>query len=125
MRLVAATIATVLLLALGCAPRGPIVDTGSRPEGVGGTIAGTVTADGTAALSARTVTAVNVETGARFDTSTAVNGGYTVKVPAGKYKLEVELRPGEALAKTPNATEVNVGDLDAGRNFVVTVSAGR
>jgi hypothetical protein len=42
-------------------------------------------------------------------------------VPAGNYRLEVELRSGETLATQPDATEVDAGDLDAGRNFVVAL----
>jgi hypothetical protein len=114
-----------LLLSLGCHPGVPVVDTGPKPD-VGGSISGRVVADGGAnALSARKVTAVNTATGARFDVSTATNGGYTVRVPAGTYKLEVELRPGERLATEPGSTEVEVGDLDAGRDFVVAVAARR
>jgi hypothetical protein len=92
---------------------------------VGGSIAGRVTAnDGATALGARKVTAVNESTGARFDVSTAANGGYTVRVPPGTYRLEVELRQGETVASEPASTEVAPGDLDAGRDFVVAV-AGR
>jgi hypothetical protein len=112
----------VMLLSLGCGPRGPILGTATKPEGVGGTISGIVSAnDGTTAIAARTVTAINMETGARFDTSTATNGGYTIKVPKGMYRLELELRPGETIATQPSATEINTGDLDSGRNFVVNV----
>jgi hypothetical protein len=111
----------VLALAMGCAPRGPVVDTGARPEGVGGTIAGSVTASGeTSPLSGRKVTAIDEGTSARFETSTAANGGYSMKVPAGKYRLEVELRAGEALEARPEATDVGVGDIDSARDFVVT-----
>jgi hypothetical protein len=89
---------------------------------VGGTIAGAVRASGgSSALSGRKVTAINEATGARFETSTAANGGYTVKVPAGTYRLEVELRAGEAVQTHPDATEVNVGDLDPDRDFVLSV----
>jgi hypothetical protein len=103
-------------------PRGPVVDTGSKPEGVGGTISGTVRASqGTASLAGRKVTAINVDTGARYEASTATNGGYTIKVPRGKYRVEVELRAGETLANAPAETEINVGDIDAQRNFEVTV----
>ena len=110
----------VMLLSLGCGPRGPILGTATKPEGVGGTIAGIVTADdGTTAISARKVTAINMETGARFDTSTATNGGYTIKVPKGMYRLELELRAGETIATQPESTAVNTGDLDSGRNFVL------
>ncbi len=115
----------VLLLSLACSPGGPVIDTGPRPD-VGGSISGIVTAnDGATALGARRVTAVNVETGARIDTSTTSTGGYTMRVPRGTYRLEVELRPGETLATQPDSTEVNAGDLDAGRNFVLAVAGQR
>src|SRR5688500_17338194 len=114
--------AFALTVTLACAARGPVIDTGTRPEGVGGTIAGAVRASGgSSALSGRKVTAINGATGARFETSTAANGGYTVKVPAGTYRLEVELRAGEAVQTHPDATEVNVGDLDPDRDFVLSV----
>jgi hypothetical protein len=121
-----AVVAAVLLMSLGCGPRGPILGTTTKPVGVGGTIAGIVkTADGSTALSARKVTAINAETGARFEASTASNGGYTIQVPKGKYRLEVELRPGETLESQPGSTDINVGDLDARRDFAVTVTARR
>ena len=117
-------VAVVLLLAsVACAPRGPVVDTGPRPEGVGGTIAGRVDAgDGGTPVASRKVTAINTASGARFEVSTAANGGYTLKVPAGTYRLEVELRSGETVATQPATTEVNVGDLDPDRNFVLAVA---
>jgi hypothetical protein len=117
-------VTAVLLMLVGCGPRGPILGGGTTPPGVGGTIAGIVKSDGgTTVLTARKVTAVNVETGARFEGSTASNGGYTIQVPKGKYRLELELRPGETLKDEPVSTDINVGDLDARRDFVVTVSA--
>jgi hypothetical protein len=107
-------------MSVACMPHGPVVDTGSKPEGVGGTIAGIVRTSGGAPLTARKVTATNMATGATYEASTAVNGGYTIKVPSGKYRLAVELRAGEALAKEPVETEVNTSDLDPKRDFVVT-----
>jgi hypothetical protein len=105
-----------------CMPRGPILDTGSKPPNVGGTISGTVRASGgTVSLTGRKVTATNVATGERFEASTAVNGGYTIKVPVGRYRLEVELREGESLAETPAETEINASDMDADRDFIITV----
>lgn len=118
MRLMSATV-VALLLSAGCHP-GPVIDTGPEPPGVGGTIAGMVRAsDGATPLSARTVTAINSATGARFDVSTATNGGYTLKVPTGTYRLELELRGGERINTQPEPTEVNAGDLDSDRDFVV------
>ena len=120
MRLSAALVGGLLLLNVACAPRGPIAGA-VVPDNVGGTIAGRVTTgagEGTA-LSSRKVTATNTATGARFEASTATNGGYTMKVPTGTYRLEVELRAGEKVATEPGTTDVNVGDVDADRNFVL------
>jgi hypothetical protein len=113
--------AACLVLAAACAPRGPVIGTTAVPD-VGGTIAGAVRGSGGATpLPGRKVTVINEASGARFETSTGANGGYTVKVPAGNYRLEVELREGEAVEEQPPATEVNVGDLDPDRDFVLTV----
>ena len=120
MRAHVAVVTVVLLMSLGCGPRGPIFGAGATPPGAGGTIAGVVTtAGGATALSARKVVAIDADTGARFEASTATNGGYTIKVPKGKYRLEVELRAGETLDTQPGATDINVGDLDAQRNFSI------
>ena len=98
-------IAGVALLSTACVTHGrAVIDPTSNVEGVGGTIAGAVRASGdTSPLSGRTVTATNEQSGATFAASTAINGGYTVKVPAGKYRLDVELRAGESLT-SPNVS---------------------
>jgi hypothetical protein len=91
---------------------------------VGGTIAGLVsTAEATVAVPSRKITVVETTTGSRYDTTTAGNGGYTIKVPEGTYRIELELRAGEVLTKQPDPTAVTNGDLDTGRDFVITVRA--
>ena len=115
----------LLIAAVGCAPHQAAIDTGPKPTGVGGTIAGIVSvADSNAALSGRRVTAINLASGARFEATTAENGGYTIKVPTGKYRLELALQPGEVLVKQPEETDINPSDLDASRNFLVSVRKG-
>ena len=99
----------------------PVIDLGEKPPQVGGTIAGIVRSSGGTPLSARKVVATDTASGTKFEESTAVNGGYTIKVPSGTYRLEVELREGETLTTRPDPTQVNVGDLDGQRDFVVTV----
>ena len=102
--------------------QGPVLTGGSKQPSVGGTIAGFVTtADSTVALPGRKVTAIETTTGSRYDATTGINGGYTIKVPEGTYRIEVELQAGEALAKQPAPTRVNKSDLDPRRNFVITV----
>jgi hypothetical protein len=108
-----------------CHP-GPVVNAGAKQPSVGGTIAGVVsTPDPAVAVPGRKVTAVETTKGSRYDTTTAANGGYTIQVPEGTYRIEVELRPGEALAKQPDTTKVNNSDLDSGRDFVITAKPAR
>lgn len=120
-----ALIAVAIVSCLGCHP-GPVLGTGKEMK-VGGTIAGRVSAaDQTTAVVSRKVTVVNVATGARFEATTGVDGGYTIKVPTtGTYRIEVELRPGEAITKKPEDTHITNGDIDSGRDFVITIKTDR
>ena len=108
------------IMLAACAQRGPIMNAGDKTAAAGGTISGVVRASGSnAPLTGRKVTAIDVSSGARFDVTTAANGGYTIKVPVGKYRVEVELRQGESLAEAPADLEINTSDLDAGRDFLI------
>lgn len=110
-----------VMTAVGC--HGAVISTDPDLK-VGGTIAGIVRAtDGSMPLVTRKVTAIHAVSGARFETTTGVNGGYTIKVPQeGRYRIEVELRDGEVVSKGPEETVVNNGDLDPGRDFEITVA---
>jgi len=113
------------LLTAACHP-GPVVNAGAKQPPVGGTIAGIVTtSDSAVAVPGRKVTVVETTSGSRYDTTTATNGGYTIKVPEGTYRIEVELRPGETLAKQPDQTKIGNSDLDSGRDFVITARTAR
>jgi hypothetical protein len=118
----ALALGSLLVVAAGC--RGPVITTDPGLK-VGGTIAGIVRAtEGSVPLATRKVTAIHATSGARFETTTGSNGGYTIKVPeVGRYRLEVELRDGEVVAKGPEETEINNGDLDPGRDFEITVAS--
>jgi hypothetical protein len=107
-----------ILFLAGCHGE-PVIDTTPHVS-VGGSIAGIVSTDAKVALANRKVTAINVGTGTRYDATTGINGGYTIKVPEGTYRLELELHADEAIAKQPNETHINNSDLDAGRDFVLT-----
>lgn len=114
----------VALLALGssgCRTGVPIVDRGEKPPTQEGTIAGHVRTDGDVAVVTRVVRAVAVSTGMKYETTTNNAGSYTLKVPPGRYRLEVELRDGERLSKEPGETQINASDLDPGRHFVIVV----
>ncbi len=119
MRLLHIAAALALLIAAACHP-GPVFGTGPRPADVGGTIAGLVSAEGNVPLSGRKVTAIETTSGTRYDATTGTNGGYTMKVPLGTYRLEIELRPGEKVVKQPGETRINKSDLDPSRDFVIS-----
>ena len=113
------------LLTAACHP-GPVVNAGAKQPPVGGTIAGIVTtSDSAVAVPGRKVRVIETTSGSRYDTTTATNGGYTIKVPEGTYRIEVELRPGETLAKQPDQTKIGNSDLDSGRDFVITARTAR
>jgi hypothetical protein len=118
----ALALGSLVIVAVAC--RGPVITTDPGLN-VGGTIAGIVRAtDGSVPLVTRKVTAIHAASGARYETTTGVNGGYTIKVPQqGRYRIEVELRQGETIAKGPEETDVNNGDLDPGRDFEITIAA--
>src|SRR5262245_40735996 len=109
------------ILASACRTGVPVIDTGAKPPTEDGTVAGHVTSGGgTTAVPGRVVRAISVESGQKYETTTNNAGTYTLKVPPGKYKLEVELRPGEKLTKEPGETEVHKSDLDPNRDFDIT-----
>jgi hypothetical protein len=106
--------------AAACRTGVPVVDTGAKPPTVEGTIAGRVLTDGNAAVVSRVVRAIAAD-GKRHEVTTNSAGTYTLKVPPGKYRLEVELRDGERLVKEPGETTVNASDLDPRRDFVIGI----
>ena len=116
---------TALVAACGPGPMGrpgPVVNT--QPNKVGGTIAGIVkTTDNAVAVPGRKVTVIETKTGKRHETTTAANGGYTIQVPSGTYRFEIEMRPGETLTKQPEQTHVGNSDLDTTRDFIITTRA--
>ena len=113
-------VATVMLAALVAACHAaPIAYRGQAVPGVGGTISGVVRSAAGTSLEGRKVIAIDTSTLARFEGTTAANGGYTIQVPAGMYRLELVLMPGEAITTQPSPTRIDVGDLDAQRDFIV------
>jgi hypothetical protein len=111
------------LAATACLSSRPVVDTGSKPPAQDGTIAGHVTTDGDAPVVTRKVRVVPVDGGTPYETTTNNAGSYSLKVRPGRYRLEVELRPGERVVKQPEDTEVNPSDLDPDRNFVISAAS--
>ena len=115
---IARPLLAVLFLSLAACHPGPVVTTDPKLP-VGGTIAGIVSSEAKTPVVGRKVTAINTDTGSRYDATTGANGGYTIKVPEGTYKIEVELQAGETITKQPGQTRVNKSDLDPRRDFII------
>jgi hypothetical protein len=118
MRLFRSVAAAALLALVACHP-GPVVTTDPKLP-VGGTIAGIVSSQSKTAVVGRKVTVINTATGSKYEATTGANGGYTIKVPEGTYKIEVELNAGETITKQPGETKINKSDLDPRRDFIIS-----
>lgn len=90
-----------LALALAACRTGvPVIDATDRPSGVLGTITGTVSgSDGETPVAGRRIHAINLDTGARESGVTSTTGGFTFKLPPGRYRVEVDLLAGETLVE--------------------------
>jgi hypothetical protein len=97
-----------------------VADAGPKPPPAEGTISGLLQTPGNgAAVVGRKVTVINNADGRRYEVSTNNTGGFTVKVPAGTYRIEVEQQPGEVVTGAPTAQHVGASDIDA--RIVITV----
>jgi hypothetical protein len=110
------------LMSIGACRQGvPVIDTSPGPAVQDGTISGTVRGpEGTSAIDGRVVEAVNIDTGARQRATTNSAGGFTFKLPPGKYRIEITLREGESIVKQPGVINLNRSDVDAHADFVLS-----
>lgn len=115
-----------LLLSSACRRGVPAVDLGPKPPAAEGTITGIVRGpEGTSPLAGRTVEIVNEGTGERRTVQTGDNGGFTIKLPAGKYRLELPLKAGETIVKRPGLVDLDKGDIDSHIEFVLSSRIAR
>jgi hypothetical protein len=118
-RSVGVRLGLLVMLSAGCRTGQPIIDVSGNPA-TPGTIGGILQgAGGGDPFAGRRVQAVSLATGARYSAVTSVTGGFSIQVPPGNYRLEVELRAGEAVVKEPGTIHINKSDLDA--NIMVEV----
>ena len=109
-----------LLYASACRQGVPALDLGPKPPSARGTITGLVHGPGDSALQGRVVELVNVATGEKHTATTAMNGGFTIELPKGKYRLSLQLHAGESLVRQPDIVDLDRGDIDSHIEFVVT-----
>jgi hypothetical protein len=112
-------LALTALLGAACRPGQPIIDTTPGKNTTPGTIAGNVRTNADDPLPGRRVQAIDTVTGQRYSAITGVTGGFSIKVPPGKYRLELELRDQETVVRQPGIIDINQSDLDTDLNIVV------
>lgn len=114
---------SALLTIAACRQGMPVIDTTPGPVQADGTISGTVRGPaGSSAVVGRTVEVVNLATGHRQTTTTNEAGGFTFKVPPGRYRVVLALLDGEVIIKQPSVIQVNRSDVDAHADFVLGTS---
>jgi hypothetical protein len=118
-RVLAGSLVLVALAGAACRPGTPIVNTDPVRATTPGTIAGAVRTTAGDPLPDRRVEAVDTGTGQRYAAVTGVTGGYSIKVPPAKYRLELELREKEAIVRQPGTIDINSSDLDPDMDIVV------
>jgi hypothetical protein len=118
-RFAAVAVAAVLTAAMGCRTGQPIYDRTAEDQTTPGTIAGILTDAGGDPVAGRPVHAVTLSGGGRFSATTSVTGGFSIPVPPGKYRLEVDLREGERVVRSPGTIDINESDLDANLEIVI------
>lgn len=119
-RRLAAVALAVALAAGGCRAGQPIYSRTPGNQLTPGTIAGNVHAgEGGDPLPGRRIEAVELTSGRRYSATTNVTGGFSIPVPPGQYRLDVELREGERVIRSPGSIDINDSDLDANLEVVI------
>lgn len=113
------SVVLVLMAGPGCRSGQPIFVSSTGDKTTPGTIGGIVSAVGGERLAGRGVHAVRVGGAERYSAVTSVMGGFSIKVPPGEYRLEVDLREGEKVVRSPGVININRSDLDANLEIVV------
>lgn len=120
MRRVAAVSAVLVLLAgAACRTSRPVWSATPGDDTTPGTIAGILTMSGGEPVAGRRVDAVSLAGAQRYSATTNITGGFSIKVPPGKYRLQPELREGETVVSDPGIVDINESDLDANREIVI------
>ena len=97
-----------------------VADAGPKPPTAAGTISGQLQTPGNGApVVGRMVTAINNADGTRHQVTTNNTGGFTIKVPPGRYRIEVEQQSGEVVSGAPSDQQVGESDIDS--RLVITV----
>jgi hypothetical protein len=125
-RISAGALVLVALLGVvaGCGRGVRVLELAPQQQIGEGTVTGMVlAADSKLPLGDRIVEAVDVAAQTRHTALTTSAGGYTLKLPPGRYRFDVRLEPGEVVAKHPSEMIVEVGEIETRADFAVAGAA--
>jgi hypothetical protein len=110
--------------AAGCRRGVPALDTSpqaaTEPRG---TISGTIRGpEGTTAVEGRIVDVIDITTNHRQRVMTDRNGGFSLALDPGDYRVVLTLLDGEAIVRGPGVIHVDRTDVDAEADFVIGTS---
>lgn len=108
-----------LLAGAACQTSRPVWSATPPDKTAAGTIGGILKTEGGEPLAGRRVDAVSLDSSQKYSEVTNVTGGFSIKVPPGKYRLHPELREGETVVRDPGVVDINKSDLDANREIVI------
>ena len=115
-----AAVALAASLAVSCRTGQPNYDRTPEDQRTPGTIAGILYAGvGGDPVAGRGVHAVAIAGGRRYSATSSVTGGFSIPVPPGQYRLEIDLREGERILRSPGTIDINESDLDANLEVVI------
>jgi Carboxypeptidase regulatory-like domain len=114
----------MLVMTAGCVRDVAASDESRKAASPQGTLSGSVRGpENVATVGGRVVEVVNVETNERQRSTTNAAGGFSFRVKPGKYRVELSLREGESLVRSPGVLDVKHRQIDAHADFIV--GAGR
>ena len=118
-RPVAVASVLALLAGAGCHTNRPVWSATPGDPRTPGTIAGILKTPGGEPVAGRLVSAIAIDASGKYSATTNVNGGFSIHVPPGKYRLQPELHEGETVVRDPGVINVNKSDTDANRDIVI------
>ena len=119
MKRLAAVAAVLALFGVGCHTNRPLWSATPGDPRTPGTIAGILNTPGGEPVPGRRVDAIGVDTSQKYSAVTNVNGGFSIHVPPGKYRLAPDLQEGETVVRDPGVININKSDTDANLEIVI------
>lgn len=106
-------ICLALLALAACRTGVPVIDTNAPPASVMGTVTGIVSGPtDDDPVAGRKITVTHLSTNETYSATTSSTGGFTIKLPPGRYRVNVELLATEVADIDDREFTVDPGELE-------------